>query len=765
MRILPKLHIRDIITRPAPCFMNKANGQLLRITFISTYPPRKCGIATYTRDLVEQLQKQNNSVEIIALNNKKEGFNYPSIVTSTIEKDNRKDYLVTAKRINASDMDIVHIQHEYGIFGGSDGEYILDFARALKKPFVVTFHTTLKTPSQRQMFIIRELTRLSHGVITMKEIGKDRLTSIYGLNGRDISIIFHGVPDMDHLQKEEMKNKLGFSGRFILMTSNLISSNKGIEYAIQALPAIFKKIPQVLLLIVGETHPQVKEQEGEVYREALQKLVKQLGVEKHVRFVNQYLPIDTLKEYFASADVVITPYFDAEQITSGTLAYAIGAGKVCIATPFIYAKNMLKNNRGILVSFKDAGEIASEVLAIYAHPRKRKTLEKRAYTFGKQMRWPKIAKKHSVLYKSLLQKEQNREKVVMSYIKNPIDIAYLSAITNTIGILQHTHESIPDTRFGYSTDDNARALITVSALYKKNPSQQLLSLLKGYLGFLYFAQEENGKFHTFLGADNKWLDSETVNDAFGKAVWALGFFLYSCPDSPFAASANTMFRKTLVHLPFITSIRTVAFVMLGLYFYHAAFEDQKDTADIAYNLLKRLAGFLVEKYNQEKQNDWQWFEKTVTYDNFRLPQALFLAYLATKENKYKIIAEKTLAFLLDCNYDKERNFFDFIGQDGWFVKGKKKADFDQQPLEPAAAVNTLVLAYEVTQKKIYLDKAIESFAWFFGKNRNHITMINELTRGIYDGLTPVGVNENQGSESIICFLLAHIDLQGAIKKD
>lgn len=764
MRNLSKLHIRGIITFPAPCLMNKIPS--LRVTFISTYPPRKCGIATYTRDLVEQLQKQNNSVEIVALDgNKKERFDYPSIVTATIEKDNRKDYVATAEKINISNTDIVHIQHEYGIFGGSDGEYVLDFARTLRKPFVVTFHTTLKTPSQRQMFIIRELTRLSRGVITMKEIGKDRLTSIYGVNGRDISIIFHGVPDMDHLQKEEMKNKLGFGKRFILMTSNLISSNKGIEYAIQALPTIIKKIPQILLLIVGETHPQVKEKEGEAYREMLQELVKGLGVGNHVQFVNQYLSIDSLKEYFAAADIVITPYFDAEQITSGTLAYAIGAGKVCISTPFIYAKHMLKNNRGILVPFREAKAIASEVLTIYAHPRKKQTLEKRAYTFGKQMRWPKIAKKHTALYESLLQKEQNREKVVMSYIKNPIDITYLSAITNTIGILQHTHESIPDTKFGYSTDDNARALIVVSALYRKNPSQQLLSLLKGYLGFLYFAQEENGKFHTFLSPDNKWLDSETVNDAFGKAVWSLGFFLYSCPDSPFAASANTMFQKTLTHLPSIISIRTIAFVMLGLYYYYTAFEDQKDTADIAYNLLKKLADFLVEKYNQEKQNDWQWFEKTVTYDNFRLPQALFFAYLATKEDKYKTIAEEILSFLLDCNYDKERNFFDFIGQNGWYVKGKKKVDFDQQPLEPAAAVCALTLAYKITRKKIYLDKAIESFAWFFGKNRNHTTMINELTKGIYDGLTTVGVNENQGSESIACFLLAHIDLKEAIKKD
>lgn len=735
-----------------------------RITFISTYIPRKCGIATYTKDLIEQLQMQKKSIEVIALNDSDENFQYPSVVTKTLTKNNKEEYVRIAKQINTSQTDIVHIQHEFGIFGGEDGEYILDFARALEKPFIVTFHTILKTPSQKQMEIIKELTRLSCHVIIMKEIGKDRLIHIYGANDRDISIIYHGVPDMDHLKKEAIKIKLGLEKKFILMTSNLISDNKGIEYVIQALPDIVEKIPQVFLLIIGETHPEVKKKEGEKYRSMLEALVKKLGVAEHVQFINEYLLLEKLKEYFVSADIILTPYLEPEQITSGTLAYAIGAGKVCISTPFIYAKNMLKNNRGILIPFKDAGAIISEVISVYTNPKIQQAFGKHAYALGKQMRWPKIAAKHNVLYRDLLKRERQIQRRVARYITQQLDITYLCTNTSTMGIVQHAQGILPNTKSGYSTDDNARALIVIAALYKKNSSPELLALVKGYLGFLFFAQEENGKFHTFLGPDNTWLDKEEVNDASGKAIWALGFFLYSCPNSPFTISTDNMFRKTFRNVSSICDVRTAAFTLFGIYYYFIAFEDKADIATLARESLIQLANYLVGQYKKEKSDTWEWFEKEMAYDNFRLPEALFYAYLATKNEEYKSIAQKTLNFALDANYDKEKQIFDFIGQNGWYKKGGEKADFDQQPLEAASAVSCCCLAYKVTRKQKYKVKAYEAFSWFFGKNRNHAIMTDNQTKGIYDGLTQTGVNENQGSESTICFLLAILDLQKIFKK-
>lgn len=737
----------------------------MHITFVSTFTPRKCGIATYTHDLAEALQEQRVVVSIAALDTKSLNLEYPEIVSIKIEEGLLADYIKAAEEINESSSDIIHIQHEFGIFGGEDGEYILEFAKALTKPFIVTFHTILAAPNPNQKRIMQELTRLSRAVIAMKEIGLDRLINIYAANQRDINIIYHGVPNMNYLSKSDIRKKLGLEKKFVIMSSNLISRNKGFEYVIKALPQIVKKIPEVVYIIIGETHPNVKRIEGESYRNELQQLTTDLDVTKHVVFVNEYVSLDRLKEYFVAADIFTTPYLDPEQITSGTLAYAIGAGKVCIATPYIYAKSLLKSNRGIIIPFRNDAEFSKNVIYIHSNSQKRRLFEKNARTLGKQMHWPYIAKKHNSLYKSILRTNGSLRKATLKFIKQQIDTTYLFTLTDTVGIAQHTSLRIPNSRHGYSTDDNARALIVAISLYKKTHSPQLFALVKAYLGFLFFAQEESGKFHTFLRAGTEWTDAGNISDAFAKALWGLGFFLYSHPTSPFAVNADQMFRRALNQVHNIESIRTISFTILGLHYYHKAFAEQKDSADSAYVALEHLANVLVEAYNKNSSVEWEWFEKEATYDNFRIPQALFLAYITTKNKSYKTIAEKSLNFLLLWNYNATGGYFDFIGQDGWLVQGKGKAFLDQQPLEAASAVSCLIIAYKVTKNKHYLQLAVEAFSWFLGKNRNHASLLDKLTGGIYDGLTITGVNENEGSESIICFLIAQLELQEMVKKD
>jgi len=730
----------------------------MNITFISSFVPRKCGIATYTKDLALELSDQKQKIGIIAMENLTSPTSYGHPVIHVIKEDSQKDYEKAARIINASSTDIVHIQHEFGLFGGKDGSYILEFAQALSKPFVTTLHTVLITPTARQKYIIQELARLSRKVIVMEEIAKDRLKRIYGLDPRDITVIFHGSPTIT-IRPEKARKELGLSKNFVLLANNLLSSNKGFEYAIEAVAQVIPHIPSILFLIIGETHPVVKANEGEKYRNKLIALVKKLHLENHVIFINKYITLEQLKTYIAASDIYITPYLDPQQITSGTLSYALGANKVCIATEYIYAKNMLAHGQGILVPFKNSQAIAKALLDIFQHPDKRKKIEKRASILKKQMSWSHVAHKHTQLYQEILIGYTKSISVTKKFLQQPLDIHYLQQLTDTTGMMQHAYHMIPDKRFGYSTDDNARGLIVASLLYQKDTSQEILKLVNTYLGFLQFAQEKNGTFHTFLTFDHTWADRANVNDAYGKCMWALGYYLSLHKNSYLSGPTRLLFELGMQEVGSIRDLRTAAYTMLGLYYYLEAFIGKTDQADIAKEQLISLADFLVLSYEKAKDEKWKWFEDTATYDNFRLPQALFAAYLLTKKQKYRLVAEITLAFITHANFNKEEGYFDFIGQDGWYGKNKEKAIYDQQPLEAGGAVEAFLFAKKALKKKQYQEKALIAFSWFFGHNRNHRALFDFETKGVHDGLNPRGVNLNEGAESIVCFLMAAFALQ------
>lgn len=710
---------------------------------------------------IEQLK---NEYSVIAMENPVIPISYSLPVTEVILEDSRQDYKKAAESVNSSSSDIVHLQHEFGLFGGEDGgEYILEFARLLTKPLITTFHTVLLTPTEHQKHIIQELTRLSRNVTVMEEVAKDRLENVYGLNTRDISIIPHGVPIIT-INREVAKKRIDYADSYILFASSLLSRNKGIEYAIEAVGKALTTIPNLLFLVVGETHPVVKAYEGEAYRSELTTLIKKLHLQDHVILKNEYVSLEELKVLLAAADVYITPYLDPQQVTSGTLSYAIGADKACIATKYVYAREMLAGGRGMLVPFRDSSAIAKALTDLYKHPKKRGDMEKKAAELRKDMRWEKVAKLHVELYKNILSAQQSISQTVLEFLKKPIDISYLSHMTDNVGMMQHAHHTIPDRKYGYSTDDNARAFIIASQLGGRIKKETVANFLNTYLSFLQFSQESNGRVHTFLNFRRNWDDEGDVSDAYGKIMWALGFYLYSNKNSYFAKSVHTLFVNGLEQIGNITDLRAASYTILGLYYYLLAFDDRTDHALLVKTGMEKLADYLMESHKKTSEHNWNWFEEHITYDNFRLPQALLASYMTLHNRKYKRTALSTLEFITDCNFDKDKEYFDFIGQNGWYKKGEKKEEYDQQPLEADGAVETFLFAHKATKMKKYQDKAIVAFEWFFGKNRNHRFMYDMDTKGVYDGLNLRGVSQNEGAESLICFLMANLMLKDSLKK-
>ncbi len=683
---------------------------------------------------------------------------YAPPVTQIIHQEAVEDYKKMGQTLNASSAEIIHLQHEFGLFGGEAGAYILQLTQELTKPLIVTFHTVLLTPNNQQKYIIQELARSSTKIVVMDEIAKSRLEQVYGLDSRDFEIIAHGAPLID-ISKKRAKKSIHFEGKFILLAINLLSKNKGIEYAIEAVSSAVKRIPNLVFLVVGETHPLVKIEEGEAYREKLIQLVKKLKLEEYVIFKNEYVTPSKLKVILAAADVYITPYLDPQQIASGTLAYAIGAGKACISTKYVYAEDLFSNGRGTLVPFRDSKAIAKALIQLYKNPGKLHKEEKEVQSLRKEMLWSNVAKKHIVLYKKVLTAEKNISETAHKFLDKPIDISYLSHLTDSTGLMQHAYRTIPNRKFGYSTDDNARALIVVSKLYNQHKSSDLLQLIKQYVGFLQFAQEEDGKFHSFLDSNGHWVDKEDINDPYGKAMWALGYNLYISKNHTLTQSIHSLFSSSLEQLDNVRDLRTIAYSLLGLYYYILAYESRSDVASAAMRYMRKLADTLIKAYEKTNGSEWSWFEQVVTYDNFRLPQALFAAYMVTRDRRYRKTALSTLDFITSCNFNENKDFFDFVGQNGWFEKGKVKAEYDQQPLEAAAAVEAFMFASKALNNREYKKKALLAFEWFFGRNRNHRYIYDKTTKGVHDGLTLRGVNQNEGAESIVCFLMANISLQ------
>lgn len=738
----------------------------LNVTFVGTYPPRRCGIATFTQDLVRACDGVlESSPQIVALNAAGETYNYPAEVQFEIRRDYPEDYRRAAEWINRSPADIVCIQHEYGIYGGLAGDYLFTLLRDVKKPVVTTMHTVLKDPLPEYEAATRELVKHSHLLVVMSQVSKKILMERYGVSQEKIALVYHGVPDMPLDGGSDAKRRLGLDGRFVVLTFGLLSQNKGIETAIEALPPVVAKRADLLYVVLGATHPEVKKHQGERYRESLQQRVSELGLQQNVLFVDEFVALETLLTYIAASDLYVTPYLNREQAVSGTLSYALAAGKPIISTPYWYAEELLGDGRGVLVPFRDPQALSEAMLSLIEDPGRMEAVRQAAYRFGRQMVWSEVGKTYAALFhgvikapaatrnglgKSAAKEDQDGEDGERLFFRlPPVKLDHLKALTDDTGLIQHATYGVSDRFHGYSTDDVGRALVALLELDVPGEMRGDVSFLASrFMSFLQYAQTPSGHFHNFMGFDRKFRDEHGSDDTLGRAVWGLGCVVRHRSGEGVGALAQEMLRRALEPARALRSPRGWAYVITGLALALSRHKEHQEYRQV----LSELAGRLLARYQAAATPDWRWFEERITYGNAKMSEALLLAYQITGNVRYKEVGLTTLDFLLGLTWTG--SYFDLIGNQGWIERGKNRAIFSQQPIDAGYLVEACDTAYQVTKEARYLEMARAAFAWFLGQNRFGVPLYDEETGAVADGLDPQGPSQNQGAESLISFLLA-----------
>ena len=742
-----------------------------RIAFVGNYLPRECGIATFTTDLCTALAAEYGEGRLFAIpvNDPESSYDYPQQVRLELKQEDVASYERAADFLNFNGNDLVCLQHEYGIYGGIAGRHILTLLRKLKMPLVTTLHTVLRQPDVNQRIVLEEIAQLSDRLIVMSELAAQLLREVYAVPGGKIDVIPHGVPDMPFTDPNYFKDLFGTEGKSVLLTFGLLSPNKGIENVIRALPAILAKHPNVVYIVSGVTHPHIRQREGERYRDGLRALAEKLGVASHLILKNRFVSAEELVEQVGGADIYITPYRQEAQIVSGTLAIALGAGKAIISTPYWHAKELLADQRGVLVPFDDSGSIADEVIALLENDAERHAMRKRAYLYSRGTTWPKTARAYMASFqrarfeRSLrprpAQLDDGADSIDPADRLPLLNIRHLLALTDDTGILQHAIFSVPNTREGYTTDDNARALI-VSTLLDERPgfesAEEPLSLSRRYLAFLWLAfHSDTGRFRNFLGYDRKWLEEVGSEDSHGRALWALGTVLGHSQNAGLRAAAGRLFEAAVPAVLTFSSPRAWAFSILGMQAYLDWFPGDRAIEGIRNTLANRL----LDIYERTHSETWHWFEKSLAYSNARLPQALILAGWRSNNHRMIEVGMDSLKWLVAEQHRDDAEIFVPIGSNGFFIEGNGKARFDQQPVEACATVSACLEVYRLTEEGQWLEEAMRVFSWFLGKNDLQAPLYDAATGGCRDGLHPDRVNENEGSESTLSFLMALLEMQ------
>jgi len=717
---------------------------------MATYPPRECGIATFTKDLMTAMDKKFSPFiksKILVINNNSDN-NYENIedVLFDIADNDISAYIKAAKRVNEIDaIKLINIQHEFGIFGGEYGNYLIKFLEIVKKPVVISFHTVIPNPEDKLKKIVRELAKKSSYLVVMTNKGIDILRKDYDIK-REIFLIPHGTPTVSFDESIKEKTVMGIDDKIVLSNFGLISSGKGYEYVIESLTEVVKKYPNILYLIIGETHPVVRKKEGEKYRNFLKEKVKEFDLEKNVKFYNRYLTLEEIVKFLLATDIYISSNLNPNQIVSGTLAYAIACGKAIISTPFIYAKDIITPERGLLVKFRDPNSYTNALIKILSNPLLKEEMERNNYSFSRCMIWPNVAISYYNIFKRVI---PNLEKSEMSYPEIKFD--HIMNLTDDFGALQFANYANPDKLSGYTLDDNARALLACTQHYNLFKDNTKLKLIKIYLNFIKYIHKNENKLYNFVNY-NKIVNLEHWSeDAHGRAMMALGY-LIATTNIPMEVrvEAELIFENAKKAIDKIRSPRAISFILIGLYFYNVI----KNSEVIR---IKKLADYLAQLYKDCNSEKWNWFENYLTYSNSKLPEALFFSYKTTKDDKYLIIAKESLDFLISISFKDGK--YAPIGQNGWYHKNGYNTRFDQQPVDAASMVQTLIVAYDTSKENRYMKLAIEAFYWFLGKNSLNQEVYNKLTGGCHDGIGEYSLNMNQGAESSISYLLARLSLQ------
>ena len=741
-------------------------SKIRKIAFVGDHLPRKCGIATFTSDLLAAVAAAHPQSQCfsVSVNDIPGGYEYPEVVRFEIEEQDLSSYLRAADFLNISDVDIVCLQHEFGIFGGPAGGHILALLRELRMPVVITLHTILREPKADQRRVMHELVALSTRLVVMAERGRQMLQEIYQAPPAKIDLIPHGIPDVGFVDSTDFKDQFGVEGRVVLLTFGLLSPNKGIEYVLNALPYILVEFPDVVYIVLGATHPNELREHGEAYRFSLEILAKKNKLEKNVIFYNRFVELENLKEFIGAADLYITPYLNEAQITSGALAYTFGAGKVVVSTPYWHAAELLAEDRGVLVPFGDAPAIAREVIGLLRDDTRRHAIRKNAYQLGREMVWSNVARLYMRSFE-LSQIEgtaRSRKSLATKTLDQKLrelpelNLSHLSRMTDSIGIFQHAIFSIPNFSEGYCTDDNARAFILAVLLSELGEEpERVRTLATTYAAFLHHAFDLRVKrFHNHLSFDRRWLDEQGSEDCQGRALWALGVGVGRSPYRSFQIMAGQLFALALPALTELTSPRAWAFGLIGIHEYL-----RRLSGDSLVNQTREtLTSRLMELFERTAQPDWRWFQEDLTYDNAKLPHALILTGRTTGQQAVLERGLQALRWLTELQIS-EKGHFRSIGTNGFYRRGGMRANFDQQPIEAQAMVSACLEAYRATSDLWWYEQAQRAFDWFIGWNDLGLELCSPKTGGCRDGLHVDRVNLNQGAESTVAFLLSLAEMR------
>ncbi len=746
-----------------------------RIAVIGNYLPRHCGIATFTTDLCEAIAAEYGTARLLALpvNDTEQGYDYPARVRWSLAQDEVASYQEAAQFLNFHNIDMVCLQHEYGIFGGPAGSHILHLLRGLKMPVVTTLHTVLREPDADQLMVMEEIAELSDRLIVMSQLSSQFLQEIFKVPGSKIDMVPHGVPDLPFLDPNFYKDRFGVEGKAVLLTFGLLSPNKGIENVIQAMPQILSKHENVVYLVAGATHPHILRREGDKYRASLQALAKEVGVESQVIFHDRFASPEEMAEFIGAADIYITPYRHEAQVVSGTLAYALGAGKAIISTPYWHAIELLDDRRGALVPFQDPDAIAKKTIELLATPALRHAMRKRAYLFARDMVWKKAAQGYMASFARVRSDRAATPRVQFSARAAPksvdqlppLKLAHVNALTDDTGMLQHAIFTIPNRAEGYTTDDNARALIFTVLLNQLGSESTGMSAAAEaanpdwafrYLAFLEHAfNAKKKRFRNFMGYDHRWMEDQGSEDSHGRALWALGTVLGRSRNSGLRGAAGRLFEYSLPAVVEFHSPRACAYALLGIQEYLYSYSGDRDAQRVRSALAQRLLDF----YDSIHRPDWKWFEDVVAYGNARLPQALLQAGSACGNEHMLSAGLDSLEWLMDRQHCRTNRHFVPIGSQGFYRRGGEQARFDQQPVEAAGAVSACLQAHRVTGDQSWRNEAWSAFNWFLGANDLQLPLYDSETGGCRDGLHPDRANQNQGAESTLSFLMALLEMR------
>jgi len=737
------------------------------MALLGNHVPRQCGIATFTTDLNESISAEFPGLDcfVMAMNDGGHSYPYPSSVRFEIADSDLPAYLRAADFLNVNEVELVCVQHEYGIFGGKAGSHLLALLRGLRMPIVTTLHTILETPTPPQRMVMDELLQLSERVIVMSDHGETLLKKVHDVPDGKIDRIPHGIPCLPSARQS--KDLLGVEGKSVILTFGLLSPDKGIEYMIEALPSVLAEHPDAVYIVLGATHPHVKMQHGETYRLMLENRAQRLGVDANIIFHNRFVSQTELCRFLAAADIYITPYLNPAQITSGTLAYAVGSGRAVISTPYWYASELLSDGRGILVPWRDSNAIAREVTGLLSDEEKRHSLGIRAAEYGRDMGWPTVARSyvqsfeqarvdHALRRHSLFQAQ--------TLARRPADLPevslrHIQVMTDDTGILQHASFTVPRYADGYCLDDNCRALLVMALVEDSGTEDSVLvhELTSRYLGFVGYAfNESSGRFRNFMTYNRQWAEECGSEDSQGRSLWALGTLIGRSNDPGSTGLARHLFHSALRGVSEFSSPRAWAYTLLGVDEYLGAFHGDTHIQGIQKLLSERLLAL----YRSTSRNDFPWFEDRLTYCNGRLPQALLVSGSRTENSEMIEAALRSLLFLVS-EQRSEDGYFAPIGSNGFYPRGGSKAQFDQQPVEACATIAACLKAYEATGDTQWTEHARRAFNWFIGENQLEQALYDPVTGGCRDGLHIDRVNENQGAESTLSFLLSLLEMRAA----